>query len=115
MRRNTVKFLKNGTRMVWPECQRHQKRWHGAMVWRDVVGDATDAEIERLVVAYDAHAKHPGYILYADLKKWSGLSYPRIFAAVKTMRTRNPHSVNVNINRMGDNTSVRFSEVPKKA
>lgn len=108
MRKNTVKFLQNGTRMVWPSCQRNQTRWHGAMIWRDVVADATDAEIERLVDAYAAHVKWPGYILYADLKKWSGLSYPRIFAAVKTLRNRDARNVLVNINRMGDNTSVKL-------
>ena len=78
------------------------------MEWKNVVPDATEKEIEKVIQVYkDTEKDFRGYIAYTDLRK-SRMPYPRIFAVIKTLHTRNPYTITPNINRMGENVYVKI-------
>lgn len=103
------KTLKDGTLMTKPDCMYHQKTYHAVMKYREVEADATEAECAALRQAYNNTPKTlTGYITYTDAKQRCRLSYPRIFAAVKTLHRADPYSVSFSVNRMGENTVFKL-------
>lgn len=113
--RKTHKFLKDGTKMTWPECQYNQHRWLAVMDYKNEADNATQKEIDKVFRVYTEKAQAPTwYVAFTDLRK-SGMPYPRIFAAVKTLRVADPYTVRLNINRMGECVYVAFSrKITKK-
>lgn len=107
-KRKTHKTLKDGTLMTWPLCMYGQRKWMAVMDFRNTPADATGKEIDKLLSTYREISQAPCfYVSYTDLRP-SRLAYPRIFAVVKTLKMRDPYSVNVTVNRMGENVCVKF-------
>ena len=88
-----------------PQCEYGQKSYHAIMDYRTVEGNATDAEVSRLIDAYRGmKLTVTGYTTYTAIKQVCGMSYPRIFSTLKTMHQEDPYSVKFTVNRMGENT-----------
>ena len=111
-KRKTHKVLKDGTKMTWPLCQYHQRRWLAVMDFRNTPADATESEIAKVLEAYRIKRQPLGYVTYTDLRI-SRLPYPRIFAVCKTLHKRDPYSVTCTVNRMNENTTVKFNQSTK--
>ena len=103
------KYLKDGTKMTKPQSEYHQKSYHAIMDYRNVPADATDDEIARVLDAYKSmRLPLTGYTTYTAIKQICKMTYPRIFAAIKTMHQADPYSVRFTVNRLDENTKFRL-------